>query len=108
MKHVSLSLPLILLLSIACLAQDSLESRVDAYVKNEMQTQQIPGLSLAVIKDGRTRTDEAPHARARILGGRLRGGRPSGQPRAFRYVRVRRHRSLSSPQEVNPRRGRRL
>lgn len=53
MKHVSLSLLLILLLSIACLAQDSLESRVDAYVKNEMQTQQIPGLSLAVIKDGR-------------------------------------------------------
>ena len=53
MKHVSLSLPLILLLSISCLAQESFEARVDAYIKSEMQAQQIPGLSLAVIKDGR-------------------------------------------------------
>jgi CubicO group peptidase (beta-lactamase class C family) len=53
MKHVLLALPLILLLSISCLAQDAIETRVDAYIKNEMQAQQIPGLSLAVIKDGR-------------------------------------------------------
>src|ERR1041384_760193 len=53
MKHISLSLPLILLLSINCLAQESFETKVDAYIKGEMQAQQIPGLSLAVIKDGR-------------------------------------------------------
>lgn len=53
MKHVSFSLPLILLLSIGCLAQELFEPRIDAYIKSEMQTQQIPGLSLAVIKDGR-------------------------------------------------------
>ena len=53
MKRVSLSLPLILLLAISCLAQEPFETRVDAYIKSEMQAQQIPGLSLAVIKDGR-------------------------------------------------------
>src|SRR5215218_1427766 len=52
MKRVSLPLPLILLLAISCLAQEP-ETRVDAYIKSEMQAQQIPGLSLAVIKDGR-------------------------------------------------------
>ena len=52
-KQLSRCLPIILLLSITCLAQESLETRVDAYIKSEMQAQQIPGLSLAVIKDGR-------------------------------------------------------
>jgi CubicO group peptidase (beta-lactamase class C family) len=52
MKKSALSLSLILLLSIAALAQDSVATRVDEYIRTEMQTQQIPGLALAVIKDG--------------------------------------------------------
>jgi len=34
-------------------AQDALQQAVDAYINNEMKQQGIPGLSLAVIKDGR-------------------------------------------------------
>ena len=52
MKQYSLALPLILLLSIPCLAQDSVSTRIDEYIRAEMQAQQIPGVSLAVIKDG--------------------------------------------------------
>ncbi len=36
-----------------CAAQDRNAARVDDYVKAEMQRQRIPGLSLAVIRDGR-------------------------------------------------------
>ena len=53
MKPFSLCLSLILLLSISCLAQNSVETKVDEYIRAEMQTQQIPGLALAVIKDGK-------------------------------------------------------
>jgi len=53
MKRFSLSLPLIFLLTISCLAQNSVETRVDEYIGAEMQAQQIPGLALAVIKDGK-------------------------------------------------------
>ena len=53
MKPVSLCLPLIFLLSISCLAQDSIQTKVDEYIRTEMQAQQIPGLALAVIKDGK-------------------------------------------------------
>ena len=53
MKPFSLWLPLIFLLSISCLAQNSIETRVDDYIRAEMQAQQIPGLALAVIKDGK-------------------------------------------------------
>lgn len=35
-----------------CVAQDAIAAKVDEYVKAEMQRQHIPGLSLAVIKDG--------------------------------------------------------
>ena len=52
MKHFPLSLALILLLSIAALAQDGVSTKVDEYIRTEMQAQQIPGLALAVIKDG--------------------------------------------------------
>src|SRR6266511_6475227 len=34
-------------------AQDDISSKVDRYIKDEMQKQQIPGLSLAVIKAGK-------------------------------------------------------
>ncbi|HVI70778.1 MAG TPA: serine hydrolase domain-containing protein [Pyrinomonadaceae bacterium] len=53
MKRFSLSLPLILVLTISCLARNSVETRVDEYIRAEMQAQQIPGLALAVIKDGK-------------------------------------------------------
>ena len=53
MKPFSLCLPLIFLLSISCLAQNSVETKVDEYIRAEMQAQQIPGLALAVIKDGK-------------------------------------------------------
>ncbi|HET9710231.1 MAG TPA: serine hydrolase domain-containing protein [Pyrinomonadaceae bacterium] len=53
MKPFSLCLPLIFLLSISCLAQSSVETKIDEYIRAEMQAQQIPGLALAVIKDGK-------------------------------------------------------
>jgi len=52
MKRLPLSLSLILLLSIAAFAQDGVSTKVDDYIRAEMQAQQIPGLALAVIKDG--------------------------------------------------------
>jgi CubicO group peptidase (beta-lactamase class C family) len=42
---------LTLLFGLACYAQD-FQARADEYIKAEMQKQRIPGLSLAVIKDG--------------------------------------------------------
>jgi CubicO group peptidase (beta-lactamase class C family) len=53
MKHVPRSLALTLLLAASCLAQNSFGAKVDEYIRGEMQAQQIPGLSLAIIKDGR-------------------------------------------------------
>ena len=47
--------PLILNCSITCLAQpaaNSLPEQVDSLVNSEMQKQQIPGLSIVVLKDG--------------------------------------------------------
>ena len=52
MRRFSFLLFLILVCSIACLAQDGVASKVDDYVRAEMQAQQIPGLSLAVINKG--------------------------------------------------------
>ncbi len=52
MKHFTLFLPLIFLLSIACLAQDSVSNKIDEYIRTEMQAQQIPGVPVAVIKNG--------------------------------------------------------
>ena len=43
----------ILLVSTACLAQDSYEKRIDEYLRKEMQAQQIPGVALAVVRDGK-------------------------------------------------------
>ena len=51
-KRYSLPLALLLLLSITCFAQDGVSTKVDDYIRREMQSQQIPGLALAVIKDG--------------------------------------------------------
>lgn len=49
---LALALLLVLLSSITCLAQDGVSTKVDDYIRSEMQSQQIPGLALAVIKDG--------------------------------------------------------
>ena len=43
----------ILLVSTACLAQNSYEKKIEEYLRKEMQAQQIPGVSLAVVKDGK-------------------------------------------------------
>src|SRR2546423_5643203 len=53
MKNFPRVFALILLLAVSCLAQNALEAKVDEYIRGEMQAQQIPGLALAVIKDGR-------------------------------------------------------
>src|SRR6185503_4792544 len=52
-KLAPLSLALLLLLSSASLAQDSFEGKIDEYLSREMQAQQIPGVALAVVKDGK-------------------------------------------------------
>jgi CubicO group peptidase (beta-lactamase class C family) len=43
---------LLLLFSITCFAQDGVSTRVDDYIRAEMRAQQIPGVSLAVIRNG--------------------------------------------------------
>ena len=53
MKRVHSSLAVILLLSIPCLAQQSFATKIDEYLRVEMKAQQIPGVALAVVKDGR-------------------------------------------------------
>jgi CubicO group peptidase (beta-lactamase class C family) len=52
MKRIHASLALILLLSTACLAQELPASKIDDYIRAEMESQQIPGVALAVVKDG--------------------------------------------------------
>jgi CubicO group peptidase (beta-lactamase class C family) len=52
MKRLSLLLSLILLLSLTCFAQDGVSIKVDEYIRAEMLAQQIPGVSLAVIRNG--------------------------------------------------------
>ena len=37
-----------------CVAQQTVSAKVDQFIKAEMRRQRIPGLSLAVIRDGRT------------------------------------------------------
>ena len=51
-KHSQTTLALILLLAINCVAQNGVSTKLDEYMQAEMKAQQIPGVSLAVIKDG--------------------------------------------------------
>jgi CubicO group peptidase (beta-lactamase class C family) len=44
---------ILLLFSIPCIAQPGIPANFDRFIKTEMQRQRIPGLSIAVIKDGR-------------------------------------------------------
>jgi CubicO group peptidase (beta-lactamase class C family) len=52
MKRTVYVFPLLFLLSVTCFAQDGVSPRVDEYIQAEMKAQQIPGLSLAVVKNG--------------------------------------------------------
>jgi CubicO group peptidase (beta-lactamase class C family) len=53
MKRFLAAIASIIFLAVSpCAAQDALTARVDEYVKAEQQKQRIPGISLAVIKDG--------------------------------------------------------
>jgi CubicO group peptidase (beta-lactamase class C family) len=52
MKRTAALLALLLLLSVTCFAQDGITTKVDDYIRSEMKAQQIPGVSLAVIKNG--------------------------------------------------------
>lgn len=52
MKRSAYLLPLILLLSFTCFAQDGVSTKVDEYIRAEMLSQQIPGVSVAVVKNG--------------------------------------------------------
>src|SRR3712207_4060165 len=53
MKRTHATLALILLLSTTCLAQESFSTRIDDYIRTEMRAQQIPGVALAVVKEGK-------------------------------------------------------
>lgn len=52
MKRPACLFLLLLLLSVTCFAQDGISTKVDDYIRAEMKAQQIPGLSLAAIKNG--------------------------------------------------------
>ena len=52
-KKFGLVLCLVLAPAIQSFAQDAILTKVDDYIKAEMQKQKIPGVSLAVVKDGK-------------------------------------------------------
>ena len=52
-KLTPISLFLILLVSTTCLAQESFENQIDEYLRAQMKEQQIPGVALAVVRDGK-------------------------------------------------------
>ena len=60
MKRTAYTLPVLLLLSITCFAQDGSSTKVDDYIRAEMKAQQIPGVSLAVIKNGEIQDSTLP------------------------------------------------
>lgn len=51
-KRVPTAFTLALLLAFNCLAQNGVNPRIDEYLQAEMKAQRIPGVSLAVIKNG--------------------------------------------------------
>lgn len=53
MKHLPTTITLLLLLSLTCAAQDGASARIDDFIRVEMQTQKIPGVAVAVVKDGK-------------------------------------------------------
>jgi CubicO group peptidase (beta-lactamase class C family) len=53
LKRATSTLFLVLLASTVCLAQDAFANKIEDYLRKEMQAQQIPGIALAVVKDGK-------------------------------------------------------
>lgn len=53
MKRLPITITLLLLLSITCAAQDGVSTKIDDFIRVEMQTQKIPGVAVAVVKDGK-------------------------------------------------------
>lgn len=52
-NFLPLSFGLLLLLAVQCAAQSDLARRVDTFIRSEMQRQQIPGVSVAVVQQGK-------------------------------------------------------
>src|SRR5690242_11726102 len=52
MKRTSYLLALLCLLPLTCFAQDGVATKIDDYIQAEMKAQQIPGVSVAVMKNG--------------------------------------------------------
>ena len=50
---IGLTLPAILLLTLNCLSQNNISLKIDEYINREMRSQKIPGVAVAVIRDGR-------------------------------------------------------
>jgi CubicO group peptidase (beta-lactamase class C family) len=53
LKRIPAIFVFLLLLSTSCLAQETFEPKIDEYLRTQMQTQQIPGVALAVVRDGK-------------------------------------------------------
>lgn len=54
LRELLTSFASVVLLSVTpCTAQQSISARIDTYIKSEMQRQQIPGISLAVVRNGK-------------------------------------------------------
>ena len=76
----ALVVALVLLLPIRAAAQDAAAERIDAYVRDEMARQQIPGIAAAVIRDGHDRARQRlrPRERRASGAGEARNGLPVG------------------------------
>src|ERR1700716_352202 len=51
-RSLAIIVGIVLFCSAPCLAQDAAVTKVDDFIKSEMQKQRIPGVSLAVVKNG--------------------------------------------------------
>jgi CubicO group peptidase (beta-lactamase class C family) len=52
-KRTPLIFVFLLLVSTTCLAQEAFENKIDEYLRTQMKAQQIPGVALAVVRDGK-------------------------------------------------------
>ena len=50
---MTVSMSIVLLNAMPCLAQQDISTKIDHYIKSEMRVQKIPGLSLAVVRNGK-------------------------------------------------------
>ncbi len=49
---LAIPVSIVLLFGSPCVAQQDISAKIDPYIKAEMQRQQIPGVSLAVVRNG--------------------------------------------------------